>query len=70
MSLTNLNQTLADFVFDGIETELRAIQHFQGAASARDWWYKSFAHKYPDYRYDVVKEEVVKREGLREESLK
>lgn len=61
LTLTNLDQTLFEYVFEGIEAELRAIQYFQDAQAAASWWARNFAHKYPDYRYDAVKERIVKR---------
>lgn len=66
LTLTNLGQTLFEFTFAGIETELRAVQRSkaeqsEGERAALDWWDRNFAHKYPDYRYDVEREEVVRR---------
>lgn len=45
-----------------VETELRAVQHFQGAMAASIWWQRNFAHKYPEYIYDVTEERVRKRD--------
>ena len=62
LTLTNLNQTLEEFFLDdGIESELRAVQHFWGAAPAAAWWSRNFAHKHPDFTYDVVEEKIVKK---------
>lgn len=45
----------------GIETELRNIQYWQGPLNAKSWWARSFAHKWPDYRYNVKEKRIVKR---------
>lgn len=51
--------------FAGIEAECRAVQYWEGAEAAAKWWARSFAHKYPDYRYDVVEERIVRRGKIR-----
>ena len=48
-------------VLVGIETELRAIQYWQGPLSAKSWWTRSFSHKWPDYRYSVKEKRIVRR---------
>ncbi len=55
------NHTLT---FAGIEAELRGIQAspYGGARVAASWWERSFAHKYPLYRYDVKEERIVRRD--------
>lgn len=47
--------------FAGINTELRAIQFYYGEVIALGWWKLNFAHRYPDWIYDVVEERVVRR---------
>jgi len=45
----------------GIETELRNIQYWQGPLNAKSWWDRSFAHKWPDYKYDVKEKRIARR---------
>ena len=48
-------------VLTPIETELINVQDWEGKLNAKNWWTRSFAHKWPDYRYDVKEKRIVKR---------
>jgi len=63
LTLTNLNQTLAEFHISlkGIEAEIRLMQYFKGPVFALRWWKNNFAHKYPLYRYDTVEQRIIER---------
>lgn len=51
-----------DKELEGIEAELRGVQYSVGPDGAKNWWDRNFAHRYIDYRYDVVEERIVRRD--------